>query len=64
MEGTSCTIPSTHATGDATLNGLLADADNLSFYAFDVQGIGYFCESRIPLINRTFINNLIFYGAL
>ena len=46
LESTSCTIPATHTTGDTTLNGLLADAENLSLYALDIQGIGHFCESR------------------
>jgi hypothetical protein len=46
MESTSCTIPSTHTTGDTTLNGLLADADNLSFHTLDIQGVGHFCESH------------------
>ena len=41
MESTSCTIPSTHSTGDTTLNSLRADADNLGFYALAVQRFGH-----------------------
>ena len=46
MESTSCTIPTTHATGDATLYGLLADADNLRLYALAVQRLCYLTQSR------------------
>ena len=46
MESTSCTISSTHATGDATLNGLLADADNLCINALAVQRLCHLAQSR------------------
>ena len=46
MERTSCTIPSTHATGNATLNGLLADADNLRLNALAVQRFCYLTQRR------------------
>ena len=46
MESTSCTIPPTHTTGDAALNGLLADADNLRLYALTVQRLGHLAQSR------------------
>ena len=36
----------THATSDATLNGLLADADNLRFYALAVQRLCHLTKSR------------------
>ena len=63
MERTSCTIPTTHATGDATLYGLLADADNLRLYALAVKRLCYLAKSRervtiitgLPFINKTFI---------
>ena len=46
MESTSCTIPTTHATGDATLNGLLADVDNLCVYSIAVQRFCHLTKSR------------------
>jgi hypothetical protein len=46
MESTSCTIPSTHATGDTTLHGLLADADDLCLDSLVVQRFGYLTQSR------------------
>ena len=36
----------THATSDATLNGLLADADNLRLYALAVQRLCHLTKSR------------------
>ena len=73
MESTSGTIPSTHATGDAALHSLLADADNLCLYALAVQRLRDFAQSRerepfslgLPLINSTFITQyVIFYSLL
>ena len=46
MESTSCTVPSTHTTGDATLNGLLADADDLCLNALAVKRLCYLAKSR------------------
>ena len=63
MERTSCNSPSTHTTGDTTLNGLLADADNLSVYALDIQGFGHFCESheRVSVLTWTSDNQKNFH---
>ena len=46
MKSTSCTIPTTHATGDTTLNGLLADADDLCLNALAVKRLCYLAKSR------------------
>ena len=63
MERTSCTIPSTHATGDATLNGLLANADNLRFYALAVQRFGHLTQSRerVAIITWTSVDQKNFH---
>ena len=55
MESASCTIPTTHATGDATLNGLLADADNLSVYALAIQRLCHLTKSceRVAIFTWT-----------
>ena len=39
VERTPCAVPSTHATGNTTLNGLFADADDLSLDTLAVQGL-------------------------
>ena len=46
MEGTSSAVPATHTTGNATLNGLLADADNLRLNALAVQRFCYLTQRR------------------
>ena len=58
MESTSCTIPTTHTTGDATLNGLLADVDNLCFYTLAVQRLSDLTKSRerVAIITWTSVN--------
>ena len=63
MESTSCTIPSTHATGDATLNGLLANADNLRLYALAVQRLCYLTQSRerVTIITWTSVDQKNFH---
>ena len=63
MERTSCTIPSTHATGNATLNGLLADADNLRLYALDIQRLCHLTKSRerVTIITWTSVDQKNFH---
>ena len=58
MESTSCTIPPTHTTGDAALNGLLADADNLRLYALAVQRLCNLTKSRerVAIITGTSVD--------
>ena len=63
MESASCAIPTAHATGDATLYGLLADADNLRLYALAVQRLCHLTKSseRVATLTWTSVDQKNFH---
>ena len=58
VERTPCAVPSTHATGNTTLNSLFADADDLSLDTLAVQGLCHLTQSheRIAVLPWATVN--------